>query len=162
MMRAVLLTLLACVACAAASPATEIVSGVALQHGMAGDAPFTNWGLSATLGSDVIVCRRAVDGEPIRYLTYERAGERSAYGVYGLAGPKNGLPVDVPLSGDPIAWPERDAVEALVFLLGTAGVDARAAADLVDQRGAVLFAEGLRVLFVVPDEPPLLLAVELP
>ena len=97
--------------------------------------------------ADALYCRRLADGAPIRYLTFEREGEHSAYGVYGLMGEKNDLPVDYPLRGHPIAWPDLDHEGAMLRQLGMHGVEAAAARELVATRGADWFGEGLRVFF---------------
>ena len=101
---------------------------------------------------DSLVCeRRDGDGAtPIHYLTFERAGDRSAYGAYGLQGPKNGLPVDRPLTGDPVTWPERDAEQALGYVLALGGLAGDAAANIVAERSAAWLGDGLRAFFVLP------------
>ena len=164
--RAPVLLVLALLSCAGpddTGPRIEQVEGVAYWRAAYEQGPFTAHGLTATLESGEIVCRREHDGAPIHYLTFERAGDRQAYGAYGLAGAKNGIPIDRPLSREPINWPDRDETQALVHLLTLVGLEAPAAARFVEARRAQLFAEGLRVLFVLAlDGQPTVLAVELP
>ncbi len=134
------------------SPKVEQVEGVVYRRAVSAEGPFGAFGLTASVESGSIVCRRDVDGEPIAYLTFERAGEDHAYGVYGLAGEKNGMPVDLPLSGEPINWSERNETQGLVHLLTLAGLDAPRAERFVEARGTQLFAEGLRVIFVLKSD----------
>jgi hypothetical protein len=105
-----------------------------------------------------IRCAREEDRARIRFLTFERRAERAAYGVYALFDAKNPIIVDVPLDGDPIAWPNRDHVEALAYLLETEGMEPARVKVLVRENAERWFGEGLRVLLVVPltaeDELP--------
>lgn len=96
--------------------------------------------------------RRHADGSPIHYLVFERAGEASAYGVYGLAGAKNDLPVPTPLLGEAVEWPGLDHEAALRRQLGSAGVGEREADALLAGHREAWFAEGLRVFFVLNEE----------
>ena len=107
--------------------------------------------VTVRLQEDALVCTRHVGGPVIRVLTFERAGARSAYGVYGLLGAKNGLPLCRPLHGDPIRWEDRDHRAGLAYQLELAGLARDAAASLVDAEDAAWFGAGLRVLFTLED-----------
>ena len=163
--RAPVVLVLALLSCAGPDdtvPRIEQVEGVAYWRAASEQGPFTAHGLTAALESSKIVCRRKHDGAPIHYLTFERAGDKQAYGAYGLAGAKNGMPIDRPLSGEPINWPNRDEQQALVHLLTLVGLEEAAAARLLTARSEHLFDEGLRVLFVLAIEgQPTVLSVEL-
>ena len=140
----------------------EQIEGVAYWRAASAVGPFTEFRLTVTLQSGSIVCHREVDGDPIHYLTFERAAGADAYGVYALAGAKNGKPIDPPLSGDSVTWPNRNEAQALVHLLTLAGVDAERAGRFLEARGHQIFADGLRVIFVLTSEDrPTVLAIEL-
>ncbi|HEX9794068.1 MAG TPA: hypothetical protein VGC54_08805 [Planctomycetota bacterium] len=102
-------------------------------------------------GTDGRIAHRRADGPPIRFLVFEREGDRAAYGVYGLGGAKNDLPVVRPLSGDAIAWPDRDPAQALQHLLEMAGLAPAAAAATVAAGADAWFGAGWRILFVLPQ-----------
>jgi len=102
--------------------------------------------------SDSIVCRRTDEGSPIHFMTFERAGDESAYGVYGLGGYKSHMPVDYPLRGEPIAWGHRDSKQALAHLFVLDGFEASSAAEVVAEASSRWFAEGVGVFFVVPKK----------
>jgi hypothetical protein len=86
-----------------------------------------------------------------RFLTFERRGEEVAYGVYGAHAAKSSMRVPTPLGGDPIAWPDRDHVQALAYLLDIHGMDVAQAEALSGRGGDSWFAEGLRVFVLAPD-----------
>lgn len=104
--------------------------------------------------TDSITVARSFEGRPTRYLTFERDGVRTAYGVYALAGPKNGIPVPRPLRGEPVVWPDKDHTEALAHLLTLAGSSREEAERRVEELAPVCFAPGVRVLMVLPRPCP--------
>lgn len=105
--------------------------------------------LEASVEDGAIVCWRRVEGEPIPYITFQRRDDETAYGIYGLWRQKNGLSVDLPLDGEPIAYEDRDHTEVLAQLLVRSGLsEAEAWKHVVDYAGA-WFAPGLRVMMVV-------------
>ncbi len=132
--------------------------------------------LAVRRAGEGIACRRHEDGPSIHYLVFERTGAASAYGVYGLGGAKNDLPLSTPLSGDPIQWSGLDHEAALRRHLGGVGLDGAQLDALFGLQREVWFAEGLRVFFALdgeqaarlvpaaPEPPPraALLCVELP
>jgi len=128
-----------CAPTSASSPAGERLDAAALPVAARRD------------GSD-FAFRRHADGAPIHYLVFEREGEASAYGVYGLAGAKNDLPVPPPLLGDAVEWSGLDHEAALRRQLGYAGVGEREADSLLAGHREAWFAEGLRVFFVLNRE----------
>ena len=143
------------------APAIEVVGGVVVIP-VAADADGAlhppALGFSAHLDGSTIHCARAEDRTQVRFLAFQRRGEHSAYGAYGLFGHKNPMSVPPPLEGDPIDWPDRDHLQALAYLLELAGVDSTHAASLSRDRQSIWFQEGLRLLLVVPltdeDEIP--------
>lgn len=131
--------------------------------------------VQAWIEGDSIICHRTIDGDPIQFVTFEREGPKTAYGVYGLGLAKNPMMVPRPLHGQPITYPDRDHAATIVSLLLQAGVDAAAVQEVMRDHEESWFAEGLRVFFVVDpglaaalfpnlpasDSRPLLLHVEL-
>ena len=109
------------------------------------------------LAGDELVLTRYGDGPAVRVLTFERAGERAAYGAYGLLGAKNGLAVGRPLHGDPVAWDQRDHRAALEHQLALVGLPAQTAAELVAAQDAAWFGDGLRVFFALQRAADVLL-----
>lgn len=108
--------------------------------------------VEVVLGEGELTCTRFDDGPTIRYLTFERAGERMSYGVYGLKGYKNGILVTRPLSGEPVTWPNLDHAQAFERQLRSIGLSGDRARELVTSRGPGWFAEGLRVFFFLDEE----------
>ncbi|MDH3592112.1 MAG: hypothetical protein OER88_09545 [Planctomycetota bacterium] len=130
--------------------------------------------LRVRASTDRIRCERFVDGGSISFITFERKGDKQAYGVYALWREKNPMSVDRPLAGNPIAWEALDAAAALARLLAQAGLPRRDAADALDRARGDWFGAGARVFMVVrqslapkivPDAAPpagvLLVVVEL-
>ncbi len=109
------------------------------------DAP-----ISVQVTSQNLTLTRHFDGPPTKYLTFESSAGRQNYGAYSLAGPKNGIPVSRPLSGETVTWDDKDHEQALVYLLGMAGGDR--GDDLLNQHRSRWFSDGLRV-FVVLHNP---------
>ncbi|MGE3166634.1 MAG: hypothetical protein AB7O52_17165 [Planctomycetota bacterium] len=99
-------------------------------------------------GNDIL-CQRHVDGDSIPFVTFERDGFRSDYGIYGLWGEKNPMSAPAPLAGDPVRYPDRDAVMVLGGLLVEAGLGAEAAHKVLQERRDAWFGVGLRVFLVV-------------
>lgn len=115
--------------------------------------PDTGVGITAELVGREVVCRNAFRGAaPIGWILFERRGDASAYGVYGLGLGKNPMGAGRPLDGDTIAWPDKDHAQGLAHLLERV-VPAAEAAALVAHNDAAWFRPGLRVFFVVPGTP---------
>ncbi|MCA8976897.1 MAG: hypothetical protein KDC98_19395 [Planctomycetes bacterium] len=104
--------------------------------------------VTVTASEQPIVCSRTREAPPIAFLVFERRAERMAYGVYGLGLAKNPIGVCRPLTGDPIAWPDRDHAQGLAHLL-TRAVAPEIATRLVAENGGEWFRPGLRVFLVL-------------
>ncbi|MEZ6010064.1 MAG: hypothetical protein R3F05_20205 [Planctomycetota bacterium] len=106
-------------------------------------------GLSLLCDGSTLRASSAVDRKHTRFLTFERRGDKTMYGVYALWGRKNPIQVQLPFD-ETIPWPDRDHAQGLAYLLEMAGTPASDAKALVLRHATSWFNEGLRVFFLVP------------
>lgn len=137
-------------ACGARGPAQESlvprhVHGVRVAPLQDAGLPYEAW------GSDQVELRGPAEGPVARVFAYERSEEREAYGVYGVGGQKASMTVAWPLDPDTIAWDDVPPRQALERLLERVGAPAPAA--FVEAEASWLWAEGARVLVLVPSAP---------
>ena len=133
------------VVAACATPPTGVRDGFSDRTVPAEDLPGTVRRLA-----DEIDVHNAQPTFEARFLTFERRGAAAAYGVYAAHDAKSHMRVPAPLHGDPIAWPDRDHTQALVWLLEITGVEPGRARALVERNAEVWFGEGLRVFVTAP------------
>ncbi|MCA9314054.1 MAG: hypothetical protein H6806_03255 [Planctomycetes bacterium] len=106
-------------------------------------------GLSLLCDGSTLRASSAVDRKHTRFLTFERRGDKTMYGVYALWGGKNPIQVQLPFD-ETIPWPDRDHAQGLAYLLEMAGTPANDAKALVAKHAEAWFGEGLRAFVLVP------------